>query len=165
MKPQKPAGATRRTAPEYAQELAIGCTPERLFDAIATLDGLRGWWSTDVIGSPAVGDILRFGFALPSHNEWIVMRVEAARMPAFVEWKCVAQYVAPGALSEHDEWIGTRVTFDVGQSTPGACQLRFRHHGLTPRLECYDICERGWDYFLASLVALVERGAGTPFGA
>jgi hypothetical protein len=42
--------------------------------------------------------------------------------------------------------------------------LEFRHQGLTPRLECYDHCARGWEYFLPSLRDHVETGTGRPLG-
>jgi len=63
------------------------------------------------------------------------------------------------------EWSGTKVTFDLLEPTSKSCVLHFRHIGLTHRLVCYDDCELGWDHFLASLVAYVEQGKGTPFGA
>ena len=43
--------------------------------------------------------------------------------------------------------------------------LSFRHIGLVPALVCYVDCESGWDYFLPSLAAYVETGAGMPFAA
>lgn len=147
----------------FERTLTLRCAPDRLFDAIATLEGLRGWWSTDVIGSPAIGDVLRFGFTLPSHNEWIVMRVDAVRRPSRVEWTCVAQYVAPVGLEKHDEWITTRVTFDIGKAEGDGCNLRFQHHGLFQQLECYRLCVSGWDHFLRSLRMLVEEGKGNPY--
>jgi uncharacterized protein YndB with AHSA1/START domain len=50
---------------------------EPVFDAIATLDGLRRWWTTVVTGSAASGRTLRFGFA--GLEEQIVIRVDAVR--------------------------------------------------------------------------------------
>ena len=63
------------------------------------------------------------------------------------------------------KWPGTKVTFDLVERTAKTCDLRFQHVGLKPNLMCYDDCRQGWDHFLASLVAYVERGKGTPFSA
>ncbi len=41
----------------------------------------------------------------------------------------------------------------------------FRHVGLRPSFDCYEMCEDGWEHFLTSLVGYVDRGEGTPFGA
>ncbi len=149
---------------DFVRHVTFRASRDRVFDAIATMDGVRGWWSTDVTGSTAVGDILRFGFQLSEHREWIVMRVDTAAHPSSVRWTCVAQFVAPRELEKNDEWIGTTVTFDLSERAPESCELRFRHIGLNASLECYAICEPGWDHFLASLVAYVEEGKGMPFG-
>jgi hypothetical protein len=162
---KRTSAATSHADETLERNVTIRAPRATVFDAIATVEGVRGWWSTDVSGTAAIGDVLRFGFALPTHDEWIVMRIERATRPIAVEWSCVAQFVAPSALTKHDEWVGTRITFDLAEGPSDSCKLRFRHVGLSPALECYDICAPGWDYFLASLTAYVECGEGTPFGA
>ena len=84
------------------------------------------------------------------------MRVEAASRPSFVAW----------TILEHtslDEWSGTKVSFALEPADEGQCILSFRHEGLTPKLDCYEDCEAGWEHFLTSLVSLAERGEGDPF--
>ena len=61
------------------------------------------------------------------------------------------------------DWVDTSVTFALADSSDGTCDLRFRHVGLQPRLECYDQCRAGWDYFLPSLRDYAESGAGRPY--
>ncbi|MGZ4288391.1 MAG: hypothetical protein ACXVHB_28535 [Solirubrobacteraceae bacterium] len=41
--------------------------------------------------------------------------------------------------------------------------LRFRHLGLIPRLSCYEVCESGWEHFLASLLDYADHGNGSRF--
>src|SRR6266849_2689031 len=93
---------------DYANRLAVNVPRERVFDAITTIDGLRSWLTTDVTGSAAIGDVLRFGYALATHDEWFVMRVDGATHPSLVQWSCVAQHVAPKGLTKHDEWMARR---------------------------------------------------------
>ena len=90
--------------------------------------------------------VLRFGFE--GLDEEIVMRVDRADRPSAVAWTCLRHSGCP-------EWDGTTLRFEVGEG-----ELRFRHAGVPA-----DLVRRGWDHFLASLVALVERGEGTPFAA
>jgi len=52
--------------------------------------------------------------------------------------------------------------FDIAPSPEGT-ELRFRHAGLTPRLECWDACVTAWNSFMASIEAFAETGTGTPF--
>ena len=59
------------------------------------------------------------------------------------------------------DWVGTSITFDLVPVGTGT-ELRFHHQGLHPGLGCFDDCLAGWTHYLASLVDLVDRGAGSP---
>jgi uncharacterized protein YndB with AHSA1/START domain len=135
----------------YARQLTIRASRERVFDAIATLDGPRHWWTTIVTGSATTGGELCFGFA--GLDEQIVMRVDFARPPAAVGWSCTAH-------TRDGEWTGTKVRFELADREPQACQLDFQHTGISPQAVA-----AGWDHFLASLATYAEHGQGRPFGA
>jgi uncharacterized protein YndB with AHSA1/START domain len=146
---EAPVGKTNARA--YTRQLTIRAAPERVFGAIATLDGLRRWWTTIVTGSAVPGGTLHFGFA--GLDEQIAMRVDEARPLSAVSWSCVAH-------TRDDEWTGSTVRFGLAGSGPQACELDFRHTGIDREL-----VEAGWEHFLASLAAYAENGAGHPFGA
>lgn len=152
------SGWTRKLAtlrqvlgPDYARRVAIATPRAQVFDAIATLEGLRGWWTTIVDGSASTGGELRFGF--DGMDEHITMRVVDATGPSAVEWRCVEHTSAP-------RWNDTIVRFDLDERGAASCELGFEHRGLPGEL-----VDTGWERFLASLVAYAERGAGAPFGA
>jgi len=126
-----------------------------VYDALASLDGLRGWWTTIVSGEADAGGTIRFEFA--GMDERILMHVDVAERPTIVRWTCLEHSGLP-------EWNGTKLEFHMLPVSSDRCDLRFRHVGLTPALECFEDCRRGWDHFLASLAEFVERGKGTPFG-
>ena len=138
-------------AATYTRRLTIDAARERVFDAIATLEGPRHWWTTIVTGSAEVGGELRFGFA--GLDEQIVMRVDDARPPLAVGWSCVAH-------TRDDEWTGTELRFELAARGAQACELDFRHVGISR-----DQVAAGWDRFLASLAAYAEHGEGTPYGS
>jgi uncharacterized protein YndB with AHSA1/START domain len=135
----------------YTRQLGIRAPRERVFDAIATLDGPRHWWTTIVTGSAAAGSELCFGFA--GLDEQIVMHVDVVRPPAVVGWSCTAH-------TRGGEWTGTTVRFELADRGPQACQLDFQHAGISPKAVA-----AGWDHFLSSLAAYTEHGQGSPFGA
>ena len=144
-------------APDGYEGSAVVLAPrERVFDAIGTLDGPRGWWTPLVTGSAARGGELRFEFE--GLDETIVMRVDVAQRPSAVHWSCLEH-------SGHPEWVGTKLAFNIVERGPEKCVLRFRHIGLVPELQCYGVCKRGWDSFLPSIVAYVELGEGSPYSA
>ncbi len=140
---------------DYRREIIVNAPAERLFDAVATRDGLRGWWTPLVNGSSDRGGTLRLEFE--GMDEHIDLHVVVSRSPAELEWGVIEH-------TSLDEWAGTKIRFEV---SPGgeASTLVFQHVGLSPKLECYADCEAGWDHFLDSLVAFAERGKGSPFRA
>jgi uncharacterized protein YndB with AHSA1/START domain len=140
---------------DYASEFAIDAPPQAVFDALTTIDGLAGWWTT-VTGAGLAGGELRFVFRGDADAP-LIMQVTAAERPSTVRWACVA-------YSPLTDWVGTTLSFDVAPRPAGGSNLKFRHTGLTPRLACYRDCKSGWDHFLPSLRAFVESGAGNPWG-
>jgi hypothetical protein len=68
-------------------------------------------------------------------------------------------------VGDQDEWNGTEVIFEVRPVGSGT-RLHFTHRGLTPRLECYRQCSRGWGGVIAdSLQSLLNGRPWTPSGA
>jgi hypothetical protein len=63
------------------------------------------------------------------------------------------------------DWVGSTIVFDLGRDDTGRCTLFFRHHGLTPLLDCFDMCQQSWNHYLPSLRDYVTGGTGSPFGS
>jgi len=142
------------TPAAFTRRRVLNASADRAFAAIATSEGLRGWWTPLVGGTTAAGGDLRFEFeGLDQH---IVMHVEASQRPSDVLWTCVRHTALP-------EWAGTQVSWSFQDQHDGTCELRLAHIGLTASLECFEHCEIGWDRFLASIAAYVERGQGNPY--
>jgi uncharacterized protein YndB with AHSA1/START domain len=145
---------------DYARRVAFAAPRTKIFDAIASVSGLRGWWTPLVSGSTEQGGEFRLEFA--GLTERIRMRVDLADRPHSVRWTCLEHTALP-------DWAGTAPTFELFERDGSQCvseddsELRFRHVGLTPRLDCYGACELGWDRFLESLAMFVEAGEGRPF--
>lgn len=70
----------------FLRRVLVKARPDEVFDAIATLDGLRGWWTPLVEGSTSSGGDLRFEFeGLDQH---IMMHVDASHQSTLVRWTC-----------------------------------------------------------------------------
>jgi uncharacterized protein YndB with AHSA1/START domain len=95
----EPGEAPAAEATAYARQLTIHAGPGRVFNAIATLDGLRCWWTTIVTGSAAPGGTLRFGFA--GLDEQIVMHAAEIKPPP--------HHVVLRGTPRDDEWTGSAV--------------------------------------------------------
>ena len=60
-----------------------------------------------------------------------------------------------------EEWIGTKVSWDLKQDGDYAVVL-FKHQGWKEPVEFMHHCSTKWAIFLMSLKSLVETGKGAP---
>ena len=143
---------------DFTAVLHLTAPPAAVAALFTSAEGVSRWWGPTE-GDGAVGGTLVTGFG--DHGANAMKVLEAG--PDRVVWESI---VPDGvAVTAHaQEWQGTTMEFDVLPAGTGT-ELRFRHAGLTPRLECWDDCFAGWTHFMASIEACAETGTGTPFGA
>ncbi len=143
---------------DFTAVLRLSDDPAAVTALFTSAAGVSRWWGpTEGDGSVGGTLVARFG----GNGVNAVRVVEAG--PTRVVWVPV---VAEGTTPtwHTPEWLGTTLEWEVLPDGAGT-ELRFRHSGLTPRLECWDDCSTGWTYFLSSIEALVDTGTGTPFEA
>ena len=124
-------------------------SPDDVYAALTTLEGLSGWWARDTTGKPDdAGGVIAFRFVPGGFDMKVVELTPNKR----VEW-----LVTDGP----PEWIGTTVTFDLTQDGEWTIVL-FAHTGWAEPVEFMYHCSTKWASFLLSLKALVETGSGKP---
>ncbi len=124
-------------------------TPEKVYDALTTIDGLAGWWTDDTKGSSDVGDVIQFRFPPVGGFD---MQVLDARPCERVSWRVV---------EGPEEWLGTTIDWDLRQDGDWTIVL-FKHQGWREPVEFMHHCSTKWATFLMSLKSLVETGEGAP---
>lgn len=143
----------------YTCEIVVTCTPDEAYKALTT--GFNKWWTTDCNPVADTGDKITFKFG-PSY--W-VMRANKLVPGKLVELECIeAHHVHDGLPSTIlNEWEGTKLIWDILKQEEKTT-IVLTHEGLIPSLECYEICEQGWDYFfVSSLKKYLDAGEGSPF--
>jgi len=143
----------------YRKQLLISAPPAAVYRAIATQEGLRSWWCDSCETDGAVGGQATFRFG----RNRKVMRIASLNPNREVRWHCVQANIEAAGVTHKEEWVGTEMVFKLTPQGPSNTVLDFEHIGLTPDLQCYQICNGGWNYFLGSLQALAETGKGTPY--
>jgi uncharacterized protein YndB with AHSA1/START domain len=138
------------TSEDFESTRTVAAPPEAILAALRTPQGVTDWWGPTE-GSTDVGGTFEVSFQ--NHEQVIVLQVEPTEEGQVV-WSVLETPLTP-------EWVGTKIVFDVAPAGDGAT-LHFRHHGLTPQLECFDMCHAGWTHFLASLASYCETGVGEP---
>ncbi|MEV7396406.1 SRPBCC domain-containing protein [Aeromicrobium sp. NPDC092404] len=125
---------------------------EAVYAALTTTEGLAGWWTKDVRGDGDAGGVLAFRFAGAPDPGGFDMSVLAANPAQHVLWEVV---------DGPEEWIGTRVRWDLRTEGDYTIVL-FAHEGWRERVEFMHHCSTKWATFLMSLKAYVETGRGEP---
>ena len=124
-------------------------TPQKVYDALTTVEGLAGWWTEETTGTTDVGGVLEFRFPPIGGFD---MEVVEAQAPERVSWRVV---------DGPEEWIGTTVEWDLRQEGDWTIVL-FAHRGWREPVEFMHHCSTKWGSFLLSLKGLVETGDGSP---
>jgi len=145
------AAVSDKPGGDYTATALFESAADAVFDAVTATASLTDWWM-DASGSGLEGGSLTFRWGTEGA---LVMRVDAAERATRVEWTVLASEPV-------NDWVGTKVRFEISPTATGGSRLDFRHIGLTPQLECYDMCRQGWDHYLPSLVGYVDRGRGNP---
>ena len=133
---------------DILHRIGVTSSPDEVYAALTTVDGLAGWWTQDTDGDGAVGGVLKFRFVPGGFD----MRVLETRPAELVLWDVVE---GPA------EWVGTRVRFELKQED-GFTIVLFRHEGWAQPVEFMYHCSTKWATFLMSLKRMVETGKGEP---
>ena len=141
----------------YSTEILVSVKAESVYDAITK--NIDKWWTEFSNQARYIGDQLIVRFE--ETTSW-VMTVSDALPNRTLVWKVVEANHDLENLAKKDEWKGTTIRWEIIENEADS-KLTLIHEGLVPTLECYEICETGWQYFLGSLKNYLETGIGYPF--
>ena len=132
--------------------LIIKAPPEKVYEAVTTTGGIKGWWTLDAIADEKVGGVAEFIFGERYHNKMQITKLEQNKR---VEWKC---------FQGDKEWIATTFEFDI-EAKDKDTVLRFTHGNWRKETDFFASCNYNWGYYMRSLANYCEKGEGTPFKA
>jgi len=128
----------------------IAAPRHRVYEAIATIDGLGNWWTTETRGNYLPGGEIEFRFGPLGPG----FKVTAMIRDEMVSWTCISGF---------EDWIGTSVTFHLDENE-GKTRVRFSHDNWREASDFFAACNFTWGRFLESLKQLCQAGTGKPFG-
>ena len=120
-----------------------------VYEALTTIEGLSAWWTTTTQGDNNIGGVLQFRFGNGGFD-MKVLELDPARR---VLWQVV---------DGPEEWIGTKISFDLRREGDWTIVL-FKHAGWKEPVEFMHHCSTKWAVFLLSLKSLLETGNGAPW--
>jgi uncharacterized protein YndB with AHSA1/START domain len=136
--------------PDILHKVGIkSSSPADVYKALATIEGLARWWTSDTSGDSKTGGTLVFRFGEGGFD----MKVLELKPAERVVWQ-----VTGGP----DEWLGTTINFDLKQNGDWTIVL-FKHQGWKEPVEFMHHCSTKWAVFLLSLKSRLETGKGAPW--
>lgn len=138
---------------DILHRVGIKSFQDKVYEALATREGLASWWTGDTQGESKVGEVLRFRFSAAG--------VEVGGFDMKVVELQPGQQVLWQVLDGPAEWIGTRIAFELKQEGEH-CIVLFKHQGWKEPVEFMHHCSTKWAILLMSLKSLVETGRGAP---
>jgi uncharacterized protein YndB with AHSA1/START domain len=132
--------------PTIRHRVGVEAPQETVMEALTTLEGLAGWWTSDVEGNPQPDGTLHFYFGSPQASA--VMEVQSSTSANSVTWRCVG---GP------QEWINTTITFALRQDETETIVL-FTHADWVEPVEFMNHCSTKWGLFLFGMKQWLEGG-------
>lgn len=133
---------------DILHQVGVRSTRDKVYEAISTIDGLKGWWTEETTGSTDVGGVIQFRFPAGGFDMLVLESTPGER----VLWEVV---------DGPEEWIGTTIDWVLSQDDDWTSVL-FSHLGWKEPVLFMHHCSTKWATYLMSLKQLIETGAGAP---
>jgi hypothetical protein len=139
---------------DYKAVIQIHSSAEKAFDSI---NKVSDWWSADLEGDPEKENGV---FTVHFGEVFITLKVTE-----LVPFKKIRWYVIDCHkpwLKNKREWKDTEMIWEIS-AAKNKTEIHFTHIGLVPEVECYEGCEKAWEFYIKeSLFKLLTAGKGIP---
>jgi len=142
---------------DFQHSIIVKATDKAVFDSLT--QQIPEWWTEDFEGS---SDQLHNKFTVRFGYTAKTIVVDEITPNSKIVWHVVDSYINIQEFKNKNEWNGTQIIWEilpVGSET----KIVLTHVGLTPEVECFDVCEKGWVSFTESLSKLLNTKKGLPF--
>lgn len=139
---------------DIIHRIGIRAPAARVWDAVATTDGIAGWWAQQTTTSPGGNGAVTSRFLRDDGSE-------IGRMDYALTVQEEARELRWRFTDGPPEWIGTEATFTLSEDGDMTI-LVFGHRNWQEPVEFMAHCSMKWAVFLLSLRSLLETGEGTP---
>ena len=137
--------------PEIHHNLIINQEIEKVYDGVSNPIYLDKWWSRSSSGNPNEGEIYKLDFG-PGY-EWEA-EVTSASRPQLFELKLI---------KADNDWMNSRVTFELESMDADKTQVRFHHTGWPADNNHFRISNFCWAMYLRILKRNLEHGEEVPY--
>ena len=138
-------------AAPLVHQVNVKATPETIYKAISTTEGLGAFWTSESKAEPKVGSIASFGFGGPTQR----MRVDELVPGKRVKWT---------GLADFPNWGDTTVSWDISPAESGETSVTFRHANWPETVSQDDLgsINYTWGLIVERLKQYAETGKANP---
>jgi uncharacterized protein YndB with AHSA1/START domain len=135
---------------DLKHQIDIEASPDQVYAALATSEGLAGWWTADAHAEETIGGKAEFGF----NKRAAVYRMTISELDPGkqVVWSC---------QGDNPEWAGTKLTWTITPEGAGSV-LRFTHGGWKSASDFFAMCNSTWGELMNRLKGYLEGRAPGP---
>jgi hypothetical protein len=139
------------TNKNYHRAIEVNATAEETMKKIGQVNF---WWKKDFSGNAEkLNDKFTVPFGETSFVDFIISEMLTNKKVVWSVTNCYLPW-----FNDKTEWNNTKVVFELSEGK-GKTTIDFTHIGLVPEVECYDVCEKGWDGHISeSLVKFINEG-------
>lgn len=132
--------------------MPVEAEPKVVYDALASSEGVNGWWSNHTEGPAGVGSKMKVAFPdAPITFDFDVTEESSGER---VAWRC---------FSGPPEWSGTTISFNTQMDAESNTSVLFSHDGWATTEESFPFIAYSWAQILPRLKELAETGRSNPF--
>ena len=133
--------------------LRIRVTPDKVFNAINSVQGLKGWWLSNASGNFEKDAELDFHFGEFGTER---MKITKLHENEELEWTGLKEGM----------WKNTKTSFQLEKDGENTTILKFRYFDIPEDLDSDTVANLNynWGRFLFSLKTYCETGEGFPVG-
>ncbi|GAA3636015.1 hypothetical protein [Flavivirga jejuensis] len=136
----------------YTTEITMRASAVDVFSALS--EKINLWWGETDTPVSKVGDVFTIVFGEACWTFKIMTYTPHSKLT----WVCIG-----GVPDFNAEWIGNQLHWSI-EEQGDTTKVRFLQIGLTPNMNCYDVCASTWDKFIMiSLKSFVETGKAESF--
>lgn len=133
-------------------QVNVKATPETLYRAVSTQDGLASFWTDDTRAEAKVGSIASFGFGGPTQR----FKIDELSPSKRVRWT---------GLADFPNWGDTVVEWEIKPADNGQTSVTFRHINWPAAVTAEDLgsINYTWGMIVDRLRQYAETGKPVPY--
>lgn len=138
----------------YTALIEVPVSPEQAAKAVSQVDK---WWTKSFSGA-AINKSDSFSVSWgATFVDFLLTEEEPDQRIVWLVTDCNLDF-----QEDKKEWKNTKVEWLFEPSSIGT-KILMTHIGLTPEVQCYEGCRKGWDqYMKESLLSYIKTGKGQP---